>query len=344
MKKAIILFVLFCLVGCEMEDMDGIGNLVPPTADQDNLLPSIKINGTVLHAETFGDIHNPIIIFLHGGPGGDYRALISEFGQENASRYPEERLLDNSGLTRLQDDYFLVFYDQRSAGLSQRQNEVSFENYLDDLDAVIDYYLQKKLEDTGMQDEKVNLFAWSFGGILATGYINQNPEKIDRVIMYEPGPFAKEVWDYLKSNTTSIFAQVGKEWLEEYLLTKDHFTPDSHERADHQLMINVFRAQPEFHEHPDTPLWRFGAMLSDDNLDFSLSQDYDITSNVDTSVSNRTLFLAGSKTVGELPDYIDLQMAYYPGAQYHEIAETGHTGPWEKSLEVSHQIRNFLLK
>ena len=112
MKKAIILFVLFCFVSCEMEDIDGIGNLVPPTAEQDANLPSIKINGTVLHTETFGDIHNPIIIFLHGGPGGDYRALISEFGQENASRYPSERMLDKAGLTRLQDDYFLVFYDQ----------------------------------------------------------------------------------------------------------------------------------------------------------------------------------------------------------------------------------------
>ncbi|MDF1699455.1 MAG: alpha/beta hydrolase [Saprospiraceae bacterium] len=340
MKGLFVILFFLCLISCE--DIDSSGNLVPLTAYQDALLPSIEVNGTVLHAETFGDISKPIIIFLHGGPGGDYRALISEFGAENSARYPSERTVEDSGLTRLQDDYFLVFYDQRGAGLSQRQWDVSFQEYMDDLDGVVDYYLTRKFELTGLSDEKVNIFGWSFGGILATSYINSHPEKVENLILYEPGPFSKDVWDYLKANTTSIFAQVGKDWLEEYLLSKDHITPDSYERADYQLMVNVFRAQPEFHEHPDTPLWRFGAMLSDDNLDFSLSQDYDISSNIKSSFEGNTLFMAGSLTTTELPDYMDMQRGYYPSSEYYEIPETGHTGPWEKPEEVSEQIRNFI--
>ncbi len=34
---------------------------------------------------------------------------------------------------------------------------------------------------------------WSFGGILATGYINEHPERVKDVVMYEQGPFSKNV-------------------------------------------------------------------------------------------------------------------------------------------------------
>jgi proline iminopeptidase len=342
MKKLFIVLALLSFISCELENIDAPGQLVPLTADQDPQLPSLNINGTSLHLETFGDIRNPILIFLHGGPGGDYRALISEIGLGNASRYPHERAAYNTGLTRLMDDYFLVFYDQRSAGLSQRHDEVSFQDYLNDLDGIVDFFIQEKSSQTGVHDEQVRLFGWSYGGILATGYVNQHPEKVADLIFYEPGPFSKAAWDYFKSNMTSVFAQIGREWLEEYLLSKDHFTPDSHERADYQLMLNVFRAQPEFHEHPDTPLWRFGAMLADDNIDFSLSQDFDITSNIATTYKGGALFIAGSLTVKELPDYMDLQRAHYPNTTYYEIPETGHTGPWEKPANIAEQIRNFL--
>ena len=83
-------------------------------------------------------------------------------------------------------------------------------------------------------------------------------------------------------------------------------------------------------------------MLSDDNLDFSLSEDYDITSNIGSNFGGETLFIAGSSTVSELPEYMNRQMAYYPRSSYQEIQGTGHTGPWEKSAEVSQLIQNFI--
>ena len=42
-----------------------------------------------------------IIQFINGGPGADYRSLLP--------------------LSRLKDDYFVIFYNQRSTGLSPRQ-------------------------------------------------------------------------------------------------------------------------------------------------------------------------------------------------------------------------------
>ena len=71
--------------------------------------------------------------------------------------------------------------------------------------------------------------------------------------MYEPGPFSKKVWDYYIENSESPFAQIGEDWLDEYLLSHDHITADTHERADYQRMLVAFRGQPEFNQNPNTP-------------------------------------------------------------------------------------------
>jgi len=343
----IFLGVFVAFDGCEKEvyDMNEPGNLVPKTVTEDPLLPRLELNGSTFHAETMGDIENPIIIFLHGGPGSDYRALISQKGLENASRYPEERTVTSGGLSQLQDEFFCVFYDQRGGGLSQRfaRGVMSFDLFVEDLNAIIDYYIQKKETETGILDPQVYLFAWSFGGTLATGYTNQYPEKVKDIVAFEPGPLSKEVWDYVKDNTTFVLSQIGKEWLEEYLLSHDHFTSDDHERADYQYMMNVSQAdlsQPEFHADPNTPYWRSGALLIDDNLDFVMSDDFDITSNL-SHFEGSFLFIGSENVLNELPEYANLQMQYYPVKELVEISGVGHTGPWEKPDEIATIIRNY---
>jgi proline iminopeptidase len=52
---------------------------------------------------SFGDVTqagNTVLVILYGGPGGDYRSLL--------------------GLKKPADQYQVVFYNQRGAGLSQR--------------------------------------------------------------------------------------------------------------------------------------------------------------------------------------------------------------------------------
>lgn len=95
---------------------------VAATVMDDAALPQIEINGVRLHAETYGDPSNPVIIVLHGGPGGDYRSLL--------------------GAKALADTNFVVFYDQRGAGLSQRvpAEALTIPTYMAELDGVIDRY------------------------------------------------------------------------------------------------------------------------------------------------------------------------------------------------------------
>ena len=95
---------------------------VAATVVDDASLPQIEINGVRLHAETYGDPSNPVIIVLHGGPGGDYRSQL--------------------GARSLADTNFVVFYDQRGAGLSERVpgEDLNVPAYMAELDGVIDRY------------------------------------------------------------------------------------------------------------------------------------------------------------------------------------------------------------
>ncbi|MDH4185000.1 MAG: hypothetical protein OEV92_12305, partial [Nitrospinota bacterium] len=49
---------------------------VAKTVAQDPSLPSIQINGRLLHAQAFGHPDNQVVIVIHGGPGWDYKSLL----------------------------------------------------------------------------------------------------------------------------------------------------------------------------------------------------------------------------------------------------------------------------
>src|SRR5262245_20847694 len=82
------------------------GNLVPKTVDGDPSLPRIELNGSVFHAEAFGDPAAPVLVVLHGGPGVDYRRML--------------RLRRSVDGVALEDRHRVVFWDQRGSGLSRR--------------------------------------------------------------------------------------------------------------------------------------------------------------------------------------------------------------------------------
>jgi proline iminopeptidase len=135
MKSSFLLFamavaVVVTLTSCNTLDPDEPGALVPPTVDEDASLPSIFVNGTHLHSEAYGNPNDPLIMVLHGGPGGDYRSLL------NCSRFSE-------------DGFYVAFYDQRGSGLSRRHNKEIYTTqlFIDDLHAVIEYYVNEYAGD-----------------------------------------------------------------------------------------------------------------------------------------------------------------------------------------------------
>ena len=117
---------------------------------------------TILEAK---GIHKPYpIIYLHGGPGGHYSA-------ENITMLQP---LADSG-------YTVYLYDQVGGGKSSRLEHIrdyTVQRHIADLNEVI--------EKTGA--ERVILVGQSWGAILATLYLAQHSNKVDKIILTSPGP------------------------------------------------------------------------------------------------------------------------------------------------------------
>ena len=133
---------------------------VPATVVDDPTLPHVTIDGVTFHAETFGDPAAPVVIVVHGGPGGDYGYLLN--------------------LHALADEYHVVFYDQRGAGLSPRvaAEELTLQSSIDDLHRMVTHY---------GQGAPVRLIGHSWGAMLAAAYVGQHPDRVAQAVLAEPG-------------------------------------------------------------------------------------------------------------------------------------------------------------
>ena len=171
-KRKILMLAVTALLffSCEKERLiNEPGNLVPRTVDQDQSLPSITVNGVMLHSEAFGNPDGTMIVCIHGGPGGDYRYMLN--------------------LKDLADyGYRVVFYDQIGSGLSQRFPKRSYtelgsgilDMIYDELSGVIAHYRTSP-------NQKVFLMGHSWGAILATAYAGKHPNAVQGLAIAEPG-------------------------------------------------------------------------------------------------------------------------------------------------------------
>ena len=351
MKLRIIALAISIASGsCTLLDPDEEGNLVPKTVDSDPNLPRLMIGGRLYHGETFGNINNPILILLHGGPGSDYRALISDKNtQAFPSRYPNRRVAGNYGMAALADQYFIVCYSMRGAGLSPRlqTGQIGIRDYFTDVKDIAAHFIAEKNAQTGSTESRVYLLGYSYGGYIAAGFANLYPQMVKDIVLYEPAPLSLSVRDATKF--TSPLAFIGSRWIDEYALTRQYLTPDSHARADYDVIIPANLAQKEMNSDPDEPRWRFGAFIRREidamnpQLNADYSGSYDVTSNL-KSFTGRVLMLYGSRTEA-FPDKqrtLNEQASYFNTTKLVEIEGAGHSGPWTHSAQCISAIRAFI--
>jgi proline iminopeptidase len=294
---------LFSLASCsELADPTQPGSLVPRTVDEDLSLPSLPVNGTLLHVETFGDPADPIIVMIHGGPGGDYRSLL------------EAKAFANDG-------FFVVFYDQRGTGLSERVDASHFDDvqiFIDDLDALISHYREN-------DDQKVFLVGHSWGAMLATGYINQYPDRIDGAVLGEPGGFTwPQVEEYLsKSNHIDLFSEA----LNDALFPEQMFVGrDEHEILDYKAsFFFTFENAPgnTIGNAGPYPFWRSGAVSFEASSQTGEEKGLDFTTHLQ-QYNTRVLFLYSELNTAYGYDWALTVGAAYPIVEYHQIPDSGH--------------------
>jgi proline iminopeptidase len=301
---------------------------VPETVARDSSLPTITIDGYTYHGETFGNPQDPVVITLHGGPGSDYRSILD--------------------LQQLSDEYYVVFFDQRGAGLSPRVSpeEISLESAIADLDSIVEYFGHGR---------KVNLVGHSWGAMLASAYLGQHPEKVDHAVLAEPGFLTTEFAVGFMENTRLKFSPAV---IYHFLITK---LESLHVRSvDDQAMddyfgyhINMFQGD----DHPqagyycpgDKPDleggWRFGAVaassIQSEAIDAEGHVDLNLVEGVE-NFTNRVLFMTGEcqTIIGEA--WQREQMEFFPSASLVVIPDAGHEMFKENTEASISAVRAYL--
>ncbi len=300
------IFGLLCLLltGCEQGGFDPNepGLLVPKTVETDLSLRSVSVNGTQLHSEAYGNPADPMLVILHGGPGADYRYLL------NCTKFA------NQG-------FYVVFYDQRGSGLSKRHPKTAYsiEIMLDDLKAVIAYY-------RNAPSQKVFLLGHSWGGMLATAYINTYPTQINGAIIAEPGGFVwQDVIDYVgRSQDFRFLSETLNDatYADQFLTANE----DQHELLDYKfgLMATADGAKdsPIGNEGP-LPFWRSGAIVNRALFERGEKEAPDWTTHL-SQFSPEVLFVYSQNNKAYGLGHAQKVSSAYPRVQLVKIEDTGH--------------------
>ena len=296
------------------------------TVDENDELPSITLNGYKFHAETMGDEGKPVIVVLHGGPGGDYRNLLP--------------------IAPLAKDYLLVFYDQRMTGLSSREAEgaISLKSFFDDLDAFVDHYGKGK---------KVTLLGHSWGAMMASGYIGMHPEKIDKIIMIEPGilrpDLSQEFMDSQSGPKYDVYLNLALVWLNSWRVD---ISQDKYAREDY-ILSNAYKFMGGKDVHCGDVIpanfegWRASRKVLDETV-IASANDPKLLAQLDFITDahkfDGEVLLIGStcnRVYGA--EYQKRHLPFYKNAKLETIADAGHFIFYDQ-LEASLRVINDFLK
>ncbi len=290
--------------------------LVPATVDEDPSLPALAIHGTKLHAESFGDPEKPLVVFLHGGPGGDYRSVL------------HLRTLAAEG-------FHTVFFDHRGAGLSRRHDcdEITADSYLGDLEAVVDHYARSTTKP-------VAFVGISWGAMYATWYTDHHPERVRGLVLADPSAFTRsELDDYFDRLFQGL--DVFGEEFKDAASARRLVTPDDHARADFLVLtaspvidgkLGIDSARPE-------PVWRNGAAAQTCLL--AAAGDFDWTKNL-ARYQGRALFMRGDKNEVHTLAHHQRLAAHYPSARIVTVPGVGHDMLYNAPTQSLELIRTEL--
>ncbi len=287
---------------------------VAKTVAQDSTISHIEIDNVVFHAETFGSDTARTIIVIHGGPGQDYRYLLP--------------------MKVLSDEYRVVFYDQRGTGLSPRvdASELTLQSSIDDLDRIINYYAP---------NDKVNILGHSWGAMLGSAYLGQHPERVNKIILAEPGFLTTEMSDEFMKRTNGFAIDLSFQNI--MLISKIVFRalhlrgPDDQAIKDYiysSLMMTPIENHPMSgyfcNNALDTAkmhIWRLSMVASQAIQQSGMNAEGKMEINLIKGVENypdTVLFISGdcNRFIG--PDYQQKQVNYFPRHKLEVIHDAGH--------------------
>jgi len=144
------------------------------------LIINAQTNHT-LYSKSYGKSENPAIIFIHGGPRGNSTL----FEGTTAQKLAAER-------------FYVVVYDRRGEGRSiDTTATFTYQEAIADLNIIFEKYNIKK----------ANIIAHSFGGLVGTLYTEQNPEKVNSLILAGALFSQQDTYDHILKTTKEIYKE-----------------------------------------------------------------------------------------------------------------------------------------
>jgi len=289
---------------------------------EDPSLPSETLAGVRLHMRVVqGPEGAPTIIVLHGGPGGDFRSL--------------------QALEALSDQYQVVFYDQRGAGLSERVSAdmLSLHGYLDELQSVIDHT---------SPDQAPILIGHSWGAMLVVAFLGQNPDIVQSAVLIEPGYLdaaGRAAWEEESASYMSgpsyIWQSIATGFRAQHVSGPDAAAPDDF-LIGH--MVGVFTNHPDNPYHCGNgyaaPNWRFGA-LSSNTWRNAAATEVDRLGANSAEFQGPVLLMTGACNHW-LGPVQGPHLSRFANAELVTIQEAGHDVVWDNPDAAISVIRSFL--
>ena len=166
----------------------------------------VQVNGGKIHYMDIGSKYAPVLLLLHGGPGGTSYYL--------------------NPLLSLRNAYRIVIFDQLGCGKSDRITDTSLmtiENHIDQID--------KLTRHLGISE--FHLYGQSWGTMLGLEYYSRFPEKVKSMILSSPA-ISVEKW---KTDTDLLVKTLPASTQK---IIKDCTESGNFDSPDYQLAIQEF--------------------------------------------------------------------------------------------------------
>lgn len=320
-----MLFLSFVILFFSCKKIETKGVLVPPTVDQDSNLPQVQINvsgvNRKIHVLKYGSISNPVLFLIHGS-------------------YTDIRAYQNI-CEGLSDKYYVILWDQRGCGLSERitEDEFTFDTAVEEIN---------KMKEVYSPNNQVTIVGHSWGGGLAGLYASKNPEKIRQLILLEPMPLRGSDMDKIWK-TLIEFDFFNDSW-NDFARQAQAITANNHEQLDYRAQMMLKNTMTRYHcnnqNPPEWPIWRIGGFM-----EFIRNKrlgnpnaggfKYDFTSGLET-YTDSVLIVGGScSSLG-----YDMQLKYnksvFKNSIVKEIPNAGHRMNMEQYSYLINTLKEFL--
>lgn len=145
------------------------------------LTAQILTGQKTIYSKAYGESENPVIIFVHGGPRGNSTLFEGTTAEKLAEK-----------------GFYVIAYDRRGEGRSiDTTATFTFQEAINDLNNLYKKYNIKK----------ANILAHSFGGLVGTLFTEQNPEKVNSLILAGALFSQQETYDHIMETTKKSYSE-----------------------------------------------------------------------------------------------------------------------------------------